>query len=275
MTAPSFDEVRKALIAKPGEKFKLSDHDPGARPVFEDKDEAKLSLAEDALEIDFLQNRLYAEGKRAVLVVLQGIDTSGKSGTIKSVFSQTGPMGVRVSTFGKPTDIELDHDYLWRVHAVTPRKGHIGVFDRSHYEDVLVVRVRELAPRDAIEQRYEQINNFEALLAANGVTILKFFLHISHEEQAERLKARLEEPHKRWKFNPADLDDRELWDKYMKAYEILVERCSTEHAPWYVVPSDSKSRRNAMIARMVRGTLEAMDPQPEDPGYRPKDFPIE
>jgi PPK2 family polyphosphate:nucleotide phosphotransferase len=208
------------------------------------------------------------------LVVLQGIDTSGKSGTIRRVFSETGPLGVRVTSFGKPTETELAHDYLWRVHQTTPQKGSIGIFDRSHYEDVLVVRVRELAPLPRIEERYEQINAFEKLLTQNDVVILKFFLHISFEEQAKRLKARLEEANKRWKFNPSDLDDRALWDQYMAAYDLAIERCSTDHAPWYVVPSDSKSRRNAMVARIVRGTLEEMDPQPRDPGWRLEDHPI-
>ncbi|MGD2131218.1 MAG: polyphosphate kinase 2 family protein [Maricaulaceae bacterium] len=275
MAVPSAAKVRAALIAEPGKSFKLADRDPGARPVFEDKDEARSSLEADAVEIDELQNCLYAEGKRAVLVVLQGIDTSGKSSTIRAVFSRTGPLGVNVTSFGKPSEVEREHDYLWRIHRATPRKGCIGVFDRSHYEDVLVVRVRGLAPKEAIEQRYDQINAFESHLVENGVIVLKFFLHISHEEQAERLKARLEDPHKRWKFNPADLDDRALWDQYAGAYELAIARCSTEAAPWFVVPSNSKTRRKAMVARIVRGALEEMNPQMPDPGYRRADYPIE
>ena len=262
------------MIAAPGEPFRLSGRDPGARPFFEDKKDAEKSLKDDAKAIDLLQDRLFAEGRRSLLVVLQGIDTAGKSGTIRAVFGETGPMGVRVTSFGKPSAEELDHDYLWRVHKATPPAGHIGVFDRSHYEDVLVVRVRQLAPLERVEERYDQINAFENHLSRNGVTVLKFFLHISHEEQAERLKARLAEPHKRWKFYPADLDDRALWDQYMSAYDLAVERCTTEHAPWWVVPSNSKTRRNAMIARIVRGALEDMDPQPRDPGWRAEDHPI-
>lgn len=265
MARPSPDDVKRALIAPPGEPFRTAECDPGARPFFSNKKDARTSVRDDAFAIDTLQDRLFAEGCRAILVVLQGIDTSGKSGTIREVFSETGPLGVHVTSFGKPSPEELDHDYLWRVHKATPSRGHIGIFDRSHYEDVLVGRVRELAPPDEIERRYAQINAFESHLVENGVTILKFFLHISPEAQAQRLKSRLEDPNKRWKFNPGDLDDRALWDKYMSAYGLVVERCTTAHAPWYVVPSDSKSRRNAMVARIVRGTLEDMNPQPPDP----------
>ena len=207
-------------------------------------------------------------------MVLQGIDTAGKSGTMRSVFAYTSPLGLQVAAFKKPTDLELSHDYLWRVHQVVPRKGYIGIFDRSHYEDVLVVKVRGFAPKDDIEKRYEQINQFEKHLTENGTKILKFMLHISPETQAERLKSRLDEPHKRWKFNPGDLEDRKLWPDFMDAYDDMVERCSTDHAPWYVIPSDSKSRRNAMIARIVRGALEDMDPQYPDPGWNAADYDI-
>jgi PPK2 family polyphosphate:nucleotide phosphotransferase len=274
MGAPTPAEIRDAIVAPPGGAFDLAKRKPDDRPFFEDKDDAEQSCREDAKAIDRLQDLLYAERARAMLVVLQGMDTAGKSGTVRAVFGETGPMGVTVTGFGKPTATELARDYLWRIHAAVPRKGCIGIFDRSHYEDVLVARVRELAPPDEIERRYEQINAFEKQLVENGTTILKFFLHISFEEQAKRLRARLEDPCKRWKFNPADLDDRALWDQFMVAYEIAIGRCSTAHAPWHVVPSDSKTRRNALIARVVRGALEDMDPVPPDPGYRIEDYPI-
>ena len=240
--------------------------------LFPGKDEARASLHADAEAINLLQDALYAEGRRALLVVLQGIDTSGKDGTVRGVFNATGPLGVRVNAFGRPSEIELAHDYLWRVHQLVPRKGHIGIFNRSHYEDVLVVKVRGLAPAEAVEQRYDQINAFEKHLTENGVTILKFMLHLSREEQGERLRDRLVKPHKRWKFNPADLDDRKHWHAYQAAYETALERCHTPHAPWHVVPADSKTRRNALVARVVRASLEAMAPQYPDPGLRAEDF---
>lgn len=271
---PSSADVAKHLIAEPGKKFKLGDIPSRDETLFQDKHIARASAEEDAREIDRLQDILFAEQKRALLVVLQGIDTAGKSGTMRSVFAYTSPLGLQVAAFKKPTDLELAHDYLWRVHQVVPRRGFIGIFDRSHYEDVLVVKVRGFAPKDDIERRYDQINQFEKHLTENGTRILKFMLHISPETQAERLKARLEEPHKRWKFNPGDLEDRKLWPEFMDAYDDMVERCSTEHAPWYVVPSDSKSRRNAMIARIVRGTLAEMDPQYPDPGWKLEDYEL-
>ncbi|MAK60689.1 MAG: polyphosphate kinase [Ponticaulis sp.] len=260
------------LIAKPGKKFVLSDVPTRDESLFDSKKIARASCEEDAHEINRLQDILYAERKQSLLVVLQGIDTAGKSGTTRAVFAYTSPLGLQVAAFKKPTEEELAHDYLWRVHAAVPRKGFIGIFDRSHYEDVLVVKVREFAPKDDIERRYDQINAFEKHLTENGTRILKFMLHISPEEQAERLHSRLAEPHKRWKFNPGDLEDRKLWPDFMKAYDDMVERCSTDHAPWYVIPSDSKSRRNAMIARIVRGTLEDMAPEYPDPGWRPEDY---
>ena len=271
---PSSEKVADQLIAKPGKTFKLKDIPTRDESLFEDKHAARASTEEDAREIDRLQDILYAEQKRALLVVLQGIDTAGKSGTMRAVFAYTSPLGLQVTAFKKPTDLELAHDYLWRVHQVVPRKGFIGIFDRSHYEDVLVVKVRGFAPKDDIERRYDQINQFEKHLTENGTEILKFMLHISPETQAERLKSRLDEPHKRWKFNPGDLEDRKLWPEFMDAYDDMVERCSTDHAPWYVVPSDSKSRRNAMIARIVRRKLEQMDPQYPDPGWKAEDYDL-
>ena len=272
---PTIKDLRQALIVEPGDGVRLDERSTEADDFYPDKDDAKRSLLEDALEIDELQDRLYAEKKRALLVVFQGIDTSGKDGTTKAVFSQTSPLGLRVHAFGKPSANELARDYLWRIHNYAPRKGEIAIFNRSHYEDVLVVKVRDLAPIDKVEQRYEQINNFEKHLVENDVVILKLMLHISRETQGERLRERLENPKKRWKFNPGDLADRALWDDYQDAYETALERCSTPWAPWYVVPSDSRSRRKAMAARLVRGALEDMNPQIPDPGYRPEQFDID
>lgn len=274
MSQPSVENVRAALIAVPGKSFRLKERPTRHPELFDDKDEAEASLEEDARAIDTLQDRLYGEHKNAVLVVLQGIDTSGKGGVIRSVFAYTSPLGMQLVAFKAPSAVELNHDYLWRIHAAVPRKGRIGIFDRSHYEDVLVVKVRKFASEEAITQRYDQINDFERMLTENNVKIVKCMLNISHETQGERLLSRLEEPDKRWKFNPADLEDRKLWPQFMDAYERAIEKCSTGHAPWYVVPADSRTRRNAMIARLVRGALEDMNPQYPDPGYRPEDFKI-
>ncbi|MEL7482180.1 MAG: polyphosphate kinase 2 family protein [Pseudomonadota bacterium] len=274
LAEPSIDEVKTALIAQPGKRFRIADR-PGRHPdLFDDKKHAEASLTEDAAAIDELQDKLYADRTRALLVVLQGMDTSGKSGVIRKVFAMTSPLGMQVEAFKAPSKTELAHDYLWRIHEAVPRKGRIGIFDRSHYEDVLVVKVRGFAPAEAIEQRYDQINAFEKHLTENGIKILKFMLNVSYERQGERLAERLEEPHKRWKFNPGDLEDRKLWPDFMAAYETAVQRCSTPHAPWYIVPADSRTRRNAMIARIVRGALEDMDLIYPDPGIRPGDFEI-
>lgn len=259
MTQPKISDVRDALIAAPGQRFDLSQRDSGDRALFEDKKDAKDSLKQDAAAINELQDKLYANRDRALLVVLQGMDTAGKSGVIRNVFAETSPLGMQVRAFKAPSSTELAHDYLWRVHDAVPRKGRIGVFDRSHYEDVLVVKVREFAPAEKIEQRYDQINAFEKHLSENGVHILKFMLNVGYEEQGIRLRERLVEAHKFWKFNPGDLEDRKLWPEFMGAYETAVQRCSTPHAPWYIVPADSRTRRNAMIARIVRGALEDMD----------------
>ena len=258
------------FLAKPGKKFDLSKIDPRDAGTFADKDKAKAGIAEDAAAIDSLQNRLYAEGKRSLLVVLQGIDCAGKDGTVRAVFNICGPIGVKVASFKAPSPEELAHDYLWRIHEVCPPRGYIGIFNRSHYEDVLVVKVKKYASPEAIEKRYTEINAFEQMLAQNGTTILKFMLHISKDEQAARLRDRIASPEKRWKFNPADLEDRALWDDYMAAYETAVNRCSTEQAPWYVIPADRNWARNAAISRIARETLERMNPQyPEPKGWDP------
>jgi PPK2 family polyphosphate:nucleotide phosphotransferase len=223
------------------------------------KAEIETAMAADVAEIDRLQDILYAQAKYAVLVVLQGMDASGKDSTIRKVFRLVPPLGIVATNFKQPTSHELSHDFLWRIHKAVPSAGMIGIFNRSHYEDVLVARVHELVPRERIEARYGQINTFERHLAENGIVILKFFLHISKGEQKMRLRARLDDATKRWKFSPADLAERKHWDDYMAAYEIALARCSAEWAPWFIVPANRKWYRNAVVARIVRTMLEALD----------------
>ena len=271
--------MAKILAARfrvePGKRMQLAKHDPRDAAAFPDREEAEKKSKDDAKAINELQDKLFAEGKRALLVVLQGTDTSGKDGTIRHVFNDTGPLGVSVTSFRRPSEEELAHDFLWRVHGVCPRRGTIGIFNRSHYEDVLVGRVRQLAPAKEIEARYAQINAFEKMLTENGTTILKFMLHISSKEQAERLQERLDEADKRWKFDPRDLEERKLWEQYQAAYELMLNKCSTAWAPWHVIPADRKWARNAAIAAIVRETLEAMDPKYPKPDWNPKDFKVD
>jgi PPK2 family polyphosphate:nucleotide phosphotransferase len=265
-----------AFQVSSSKKFKLADIDPRDKCGLDDKDEVKARTVEGAAAIDELQNRLFAEGRRALLVVLQGIDCSGKDGTVRAVFNTCGPIGIHITPFKAPSSDELAHDYLWRVHHAVPAKGYIGIFNRSHYEDVLVVKVKGYAPPEAIERRYEEINQFEKLLTQNGVVVLKFMLHISKDEQAERLRERIADPAKRWKFNPGDLEDRKLWDSYMAAYEIALQRCSTDHAPWHVIPADRNWVRNHLIGRIVREKLEEMAPRyPEPKDWDPQKIVVE
>jgi PPK2 family polyphosphate:nucleotide phosphotransferase len=263
-----------AIRIAPNASSPLAGRDPVCEHLFPKREAAEASLAADAAAIDKLQDMLWAERTRALLVVLQGIDTSGKDGSVRGVFGACGALGVCVTSFGRPSEEELSHDYLWRVHAAVPKHGMIGVFNRSHYEDVLVVKVRGLAPADVIAQRYEQINAFEKHLSENGVAILKFMLHISKHEQRQRLQERLDDPSKHWKFNPADLEDRALWAEYERAYEAMLSRTSTAHAPWRVVPADKKWRRNAIIAAIVRASLEEMNPAYPKPAWSPGDFTL-
>jgi PPK2 family polyphosphate:nucleotide phosphotransferase len=253
--------------------LRLFHHAPGARATLTDaearpperlavdKRELERELDELTDRLDGLQRRLYAEGKRALLVVLQGRDTSGKDGTLRRVFGPLDPLGVAVTCFKAPTEEELRHDFLWRIHRALPGTGTIGVFNRSHYEDVLVVRVRKLAPESVWRPRYEQIKLFERMLVENGTVIVKFLLHISREEQRERLLARLEDPEKYWKFDANDLAERDLWEEYAEAYREALQRTSTEAAPWYLVPADNKRVRDVLVARAVVETLERMNPQ--------------
>ena len=230
-----------------------------------EKKDGKARLKDHNKALRDLQELLYASHTNQVLIVLQGIDTSGKDSTIRHVFGDVNPQGTKVVNFKVPTRKELDHDYLWRVHPHTPGKGEIVIFNRSHYEDVLVVRVHDLVPETVWEKRYDHINAFERLLADEGTTILKFFLHISKQEQAERFLARLDRPHKRWKFNPGDLDERNYWDDYHAAFEDMLSKTSTPWAPWYVIPSDRKWYRNLSVASVIVDKLASLEMQfPEE-----------
>ena len=264
--------VRKMLDPKrfrvtPGSEVRLSKHDPDSTDGFAGgKVEGEADLPELRDRLADLQGKLWAESKHRLLVVLQAMDTGGKDGTIRHVFTGTNPQGVQVASFGPPTELELAHDYLWRVHPHVPRDGFITIFNRSHYEDVLVVRVRELVAEERWRKRYEHINDFERLLIDEGTTIVKLFFHISAEEQRARLQARLDDPSKRWKFRQGDLDDRKLWPKFQDAYEEMLSRTSTDSSPWYVVPSNRKWYRNLVVSSILIDTLEGMNcqfPAPE------------
>jgi PPK2 family polyphosphate:nucleotide phosphotransferase len=244
---------------KPGGIVRLGEIDPGDKSGFDgSKKEAKKKLVELTGELEALQELLYAEHRHKILVVLQGMDTSGKDGTIRHVFEGVNPQGVRVISFKEPTPEELDHDYLWRVHQHTPGRGEIVIFNRSHYEDVLIVRVHALVPEKQWSRRYQQIVDFERTLVAEGTTILKFFLHIDQNEQRQRLQARLDDPDKHWKFNVEDLKERKRWDEYTGAYEDVLNKTSTEEAPWYVVPANRKWYRNLVIATVLVDTLKGL-----------------
>ena len=252
---------------QPGKRIKLADFDPDYHDDY-DKDGAKAEIVQLQQKMQDLQERLYAEGKQSLLIVLQAMDTGGKDGAIKKVFEGINPQGVRVASFKAPTPGELAQDFLWRVHIYTPPKGYISIFNRSHYEDVLVVRVNKLVPKKVLEKRYDHINNFESLLADNGTHILKFYLHISKQEQKERLQARLDNADKNWKFSTGDLPVRQQWDAYMDAYEVAINRCNTAYAPWHIVPANHKWYRDLYIARTIVETLEDMKPKfpPPEPG---------
>jgi PPK2 family polyphosphate:nucleotide phosphotransferase len=246
---------------EPGERASLAAIDPNETEHYRKKKEVVKELEKQRRRIQGLQARLYAENERGLLIVLQAMDTGGKDGTIKHVFSGVNPQGCRVSSFKTPSAEEANHDFLWRYHKSAPARGRIGIFNRSHYEDVLVVRVKDLVPDAVWRERYHQINDFERNLSNDGITVLKFFLHISKDEQKRRLQSRLENPDKRWKFSSADIKERAFWDDYQVAFEDALTNCSTEHAPWYVVPANKKWYRNLVIARTIADTLAAIGPQ--------------
>jgi PPK2 family polyphosphate:nucleotide phosphotransferase len=248
-------DYRKKLVVDPGSRVRLKSIDPGFHGKH-DEESAKAALAGEVARLTELQYRLYAEKKHALLVVLQGIDAAGKDGTCWHVLTAMNPQGTTVTGFKQPTEAELAHDFLWRVHAHTPARGQVAVFNRSHYEDVLVVRVHDLVPKAVWSRRYDQINAFERLLADSGTAVVKFFLYISPDEQLERFKARLDDPAKQWKISDGDYQERGFWGGYVKAYEAMLERCSTGHAPWYVIPSNHKWFRNLAVSRILADTLD-------------------
>ena len=266
--------LRDRLLVKPGSTVNLADVDPN-ETFGHVKVTAEVKVAADVERLTSLQERLWAEHRHRVLIVLQGIDASGKDGTITHVMRAFNPLGCRVVGFGVPNPVELAHDYLWRVHQVVPGNGEISVFNRSHYEAVLVERVHSLVPQEVWSRRYDQINAFEQMLVEEGTTILKFFLHIDRDEQKRRLQARVSNPTKRWKFKMGDLAERKLWADYMAAFNEALMRCSTEQAPWFVIPANHNWFRNLAVGDIAAASLDALDPKYPPGEQIPKDLKIE
>ncbi len=265
MSKPAFDKIAIPHTFEAGSKVDLSKVATGpTESVPFGKKEARKRIAANAVEMAELAKRLYAEDKRSILLVLQGMDTAGKDGTIRWVMRGMNPSSCQVTSFKKPSAEELDHDFLWRCHKAAPRKGNISIFNRSHYEDVLIVRVHSLIPKKQWSQRYELINDFERLLTASGTKVVKCFLHISKETQRQRLQERIDIPEKNWKFNPGDLAERKLWDDYQTAYTDALEKCNTDDSPWHIIPSDKKWFRNLVISELLKSVLEDLDPQYPD-----------
>jgi PPK2 family polyphosphate:nucleotide phosphotransferase len=252
-------DFSRKMIVPPEKKIKLAKYDPADTHGHKHDAKTAAKLEKTIKRLDDLQYLFYAARKRALLIVLQGMDTAGKDGTIRHVMSGINPEGCSVTSFKVPNSEELAHDFLWRIHKAVPGRGTIGIFNRSHYEDVLVVRVHNLVPKDVWKARYDEINRFEQNLAENDVKILKFFLHISKEEQKKRLDERAEDPRKNWKLSKADKAERKLWDDYVTAYEAALTHCSTEYAPWFIIPSDHKWFRNLAVSRIIVETLEGFD----------------
>jgi PPK2 family polyphosphate:nucleotide phosphotransferase len=252
--------MKQPLVPPALSKIDLSKFDPAHVWGEWNKKTAGDQIKANTPALRDLAYRLYAEDKRAVLLVLQGMDASGKDGTIRTVMTGVNPQSCQITSFKVPTSEELDHDFLWRIHKAVPRRGEIGIFNRSHYEDVVVVRVHKLVPREVWQARYDQINAFEEILVDSGVTLIKCFLHINKETQRERLQARLDDPTKRWKFQLGDLNERKLWDEYQQAYEDALTKCNTKHAPWHIVPADKKWNRNLTVSQLLLETLQKMAP---------------
>lgn len=251
----------KEYRIKPGEKVDLASRDTKTKGPFGSKEEAVAATAKNVRAIQELQYRMFVEEKQSMLIVLQAPDAAGKDGLIRKVLGQMNPQGCRTYPFKVPSKKELSHDFLWRIHQATPAKGKVSIFNRSHYEDVLAVRVLDLVPKSVWKERYQLINDFERNLIANGTKVIKFYLHISPEEQLERFKKRLDNPAKHWKLNPGDYQSRSLWDDYGKAYEDAFENCSTKDAPWYAIPADHKWYRDAAVSSIVLDAMKDMDPQ--------------
>jgi len=255
----------KRYMVKPGSKFKIAACDPDETDDFADKDAAREKLRTNQQKIAELQYKLYSENRQSLLIVLQAMDAGGKDGTIKNVLAAMNPQSCRVQSFKAPNAVELAHDFLWRIHHNAPKKGEVVIFNRSHYEDVLVVRVHDLVPKEIWSERYELINDFEKLLAASGTRIVKFFLNISKEEQLKRFLSRLGDQAKTWKISDGDYKERQYWDKYMTAFEDALGKCSKPHAPWYVIPANHKWFRDVLISEILVRTMEEMNmklPQP-------------
>jgi PPK2 family polyphosphate:nucleotide phosphotransferase len=253
--------MRQPLCVAPGKKIRLHDFDANYTAGITKGEHVQAELDDNVAALDDLGYRLYAEGRRSLLLVLQGMDSAGKDGTIRNVMEGFNPQSCQVTSFKQPSIEELAHDFLWRVHRAAPRKGFVGIFNRSHYEDVLIVRVHKLVPEEQWETYYDRINRFEEMLHEGGMTIVKVFLHISKDEQRKRLQSRLDDARKRWKFSRADIAERQHWADYQRAYEVAMTRCNTPHAPWYIVPANRKWYRNLVISRILRKTLEKMAPQ--------------
>lgn len=251
-------EYSKQFIVEPGGKVKLGDIDPAFKDRHENKASAAAEIEQYRQQLSDLQYRLYAEHQRSLLIVLQALDAGGKDGTIRHVMSAVNPQGCRVACFKKPTGQEIEHDFLWRIHQAVPTKGEIAIFNRSHYEDVLVARVHQLAPEPVWRKRYGHINHFEQLLHDSGVHILKFFLHISKEQQLARFKERLDDPAKRWKISEADYEERQYWADYQNAFEDALSECSTWHAPWFIIPADHKWFRDLAVSQIIVESLEGL-----------------
>src|SRR5262245_10079097 len=252
--------LRERLLVKPGSRVSLARFDADQTFGWTRETAAAQQLQYEQRLTD-LQARLWAEDKRSLLIVLQGIDAAGKDGTIRHVMDAFNPQGCRVAAFKQPTTAELEHDFLWRIHAQAPGRGEVAIFNRSHYEDVLVVRVHKLVSRSVWQDRYRQINEWEQMLTEAGTTVVKLFLYIDKDEQRKRLQARLDDPTKRWKFSLGDLTERDLWNDYIRAYEDALSRCSTEWAPWYLIPANRKWFRNVAVAQILRDTLQALNPR--------------
>jgi len=263
----------KRFRVKPGTRVKLADFDPD-HTAGAHKKEVKARLEKNVAKLADWQHKLYAEGRRAVLLILQGMDSSGKDGTIAHVMSGLNPQGCRVTSFKTPSFVELSHDFLWRIHHAVPARGEMGIFNRSHYEDVLIVRVHKLVSKDVWSRRYEQINAFERMLCENNVTVLKFFLYISKKEQLERLRSRLDDSTKLWKFHPEDVKEREYWKDYITAYEEAISHCSTAAAPWFIIPANKKWVRNLVVSQILLETFERLNPKFPRPRINPKKFKL-
>ncbi|GAA5484033.1 PPK2 family polyphosphate kinase [Haloferula sargassicola] len=269
-------DPRKAFLVPEGGKVKLTEKGADDLSIFPDgsKSDGEALFAEIALQIKAQQKVLYAQGKHRVLVIIQAMDTGGKDGCVKSVFASVDPQGITVKSFKKPTEEELAHDFLWRIHPHVPRSGGITVFNRSHYEDIIAVRVKKLYEDEVWKRRYRHVTDFEQMLAEEGTTILKLFLHISKAEQKRRLEARLRNPNKHWKFLPDDLADRERWAEFQHAYEDLISKTSTRHAPWYVIPADRKWFRNLAVGRLFADTLQDLDLEYPTVSWDPEEIRI-